>query len=166
MQYVQPGQSSHHQLAQWLPQFSGSLPCQPAGVVRGWTPQGVARPATELLELGGYLQHGLVRQHRYLHRADSGFGLSQWEIALLCNDVSHCLGTNLESDLLHLFIYNMVWLNTCSLTKAYNVVDKADEKNEEVRNDLVMKERTYYSDVTWTNDLLSVDFNQDEITRK
>ena len=35
----------------------------------------------------------------YLHRADSRFVPSQWETALLCNDVSHWLGTNLESAL-------------------------------------------------------------------
>ena len=32
-------------------------------------------------------------------RADSRFALSQWEMALLCNDVSHWLGANLESAL-------------------------------------------------------------------
>ena len=33
-------------------------------------------------------------------RADSRFAPSQWETALLCNDISHWLGTNLESALL------------------------------------------------------------------
>ena len=33
------------------------------------------------------------------YRADSRFAPSQWETALLCNDVSHWLGTNLESAL-------------------------------------------------------------------
>ena len=33
------------------------------------------------------------------HRADSRFALSQWETALPCNDVSHWLGANLDSDL-------------------------------------------------------------------
>ena len=32
----------------------------------------------------------------FLHRADSRFVPSQWETALLCNDVSHWLGANLE----------------------------------------------------------------------
>ena len=32
-------------------------------------------------------------------RADSRFAPSQWETALLCNDVSHWLGANLESTL-------------------------------------------------------------------
>ena len=32
-------------------------------------------------------------------RADSRFALSQWEMTLLCNHVSHWLGTNLESAL-------------------------------------------------------------------
>ena len=31
------------------------------------------------------------------NRAASRFAPSQWETALLCNDVSHLLGTNLES---------------------------------------------------------------------
>ena len=33
------------------------------------------------------------------HRADSRFAPSQWETALLCNDISHWLGTSLESAL-------------------------------------------------------------------
>ena len=33
----------------------------------------------------------------YIHRADSRFAPSQWEMALLCNDVSHWLGADLES---------------------------------------------------------------------
>ena len=36
------------------------------------------------------------------HRADSRLAPSQWETALLCNDVSHWLGTSLESALRHL----------------------------------------------------------------
>ena len=34
-----------------------------------------------------------------VNRADSRFAPSQWETALLCNDVSHWLGANLESAL-------------------------------------------------------------------
>ena len=34
-----------------------------------------------------------------INRADSRLALSQWETALLCNDVSHWLGANLESAL-------------------------------------------------------------------
>ena len=34
------------------------------------------------------------------HRADSRFAPSQWETTLLCNDVSHWLGENLESAML------------------------------------------------------------------
>ena len=36
-------------------------------------------------------------------RADSRFAPSQWETTLLCNDVSHCLGANLEPDLSYYF---------------------------------------------------------------
>ena len=35
------------------------------------------------------------------HRADSSFAPSQWEMVLLCNDVSHWLGASLESALSH-----------------------------------------------------------------
>ena len=42
-------------------------------------------------------------QHQIYNRADSSFASSQWETALLCNDVSHWLGANLESAL-----YNML----------------------------------------------------------
>ena len=34
------------------------------------------------------------------HRADSRFAPSQWETSLLCNDISHWLGENLESALI------------------------------------------------------------------
>ena len=37
---------------------------------------------------------------RTWHRADSRFLSSLWEMALLCNNVSHCLGASLESALL------------------------------------------------------------------
>ena len=37
-------------------------------------------------------------------RADSWFAPSQWETALLCNDVSHWLGPNLESALMLIFV--------------------------------------------------------------
>ena len=37
-------------------------------------------------------------------RADSRFAPSQWETALLCNDVSHWLGANLESALIVWFL--------------------------------------------------------------
>ena len=40
-------------------------------------------------------QFNLIR-----YRADSRFAPSQWERTLLCNDVSHWLGANLESSLL------------------------------------------------------------------
>ena len=36
------------------------------------------------------------------HRADSGLAPSQWETALLCNDISHWLRTSLESALQHI----------------------------------------------------------------
>ena len=35
-----------------------------------------------------------------IFRADSRFALSQWDMALICNDVSHWLGTSLESALI------------------------------------------------------------------
>ena len=40
----------------------------------------------------------------YLYMTDSRFAPSQWETALLCNDVSHRLGTNLESAMLYIII--------------------------------------------------------------
>ena len=42
-------------------------------------------------------------------RAECGFAPSQWEMALLCNNVSHWLGVSLESTLLH---YLYIFLNT------------------------------------------------------
>ena len=36
-----------------------------------------------------------------INRADSRFASSQWETSLPCNDVSHWLGINLESALIH-----------------------------------------------------------------
>ena len=43
---------------------------------------------------------GLLDRHQgTCNRADSRFAPRQWEMALLCNDVSHWLGANLESAL-------------------------------------------------------------------
>ena len=42
-------------------------------------------------------------------RADSRFVSSQWETALICNNVSHWLGTRLESDLYYFQIYFCHW---------------------------------------------------------
>ena len=43
--------------------------------------------------------HSQAQQCKYYVRADSRFVPSRWEVSLLCNDVSHWLGTNLESAL-------------------------------------------------------------------
>ena len=40
-----------------------------------------------------------IRLYTVSTRADSRSGPSQWEMALLCNDIFHWLGTNLESAL-------------------------------------------------------------------
>ena len=47
-------------------------------------------------------QHYFVTMSHWLgaSRADSRFAPSQWETALLCNDVSHWLGASLESALM------------------------------------------------------------------
>ena len=41
--------------------------------------------------------HPHPHTYTHIHRADSRFAPSQWETPLLCNDVSHWLGANLES---------------------------------------------------------------------
>ena len=43
------------------------------------------------------------------YKADSRFAPRQWEMALLCNDISHWLGANLESAL-SLWIHNTDYL--------------------------------------------------------
>ena len=62
------------------------------------------RPAKPLSHL-----HRLVP---YWCRADSRFVPSQWEMALLCNDVSHWLGASLESALwcIHKWPLNAVYI--------------------------------------------------------
>ena len=49
----------------------------------------IVSPGHDMISCGGETGLG----------ADSRFAPSQWETALLCNDVSHWLSTNLESDL-------------------------------------------------------------------
>ena len=44
---------------------------------------------------------------RHAARADSRFAPSQWQTALLCNDVSHWLGTSLESTLWHRYSFRI-----------------------------------------------------------
>ena len=43
------------------------------------------------------------------YRADSRFAPSQWEMALLCNNVSYWLGANLESALHYIFTYHLTY---------------------------------------------------------
>ena len=53
---------------------------------------------------------------QYWLRADSRFVPSQWETALLCNDVSHWLGTNLESALWFKLSFGpLVRMNFCDI---------------------------------------------------
>ena len=42
---------------------------------------------------------GIITKLNIKYRADSRFAPSQWEMVLLCNDVSHWLGASLESTL-------------------------------------------------------------------
>ena len=49
------------------------------------------------------------------YRADSRFAPSQWETALLCNYVSHWLGTSLESALWYYFL--LVWHHVAFINK-------------------------------------------------
>ena len=61
---------------------------------RSMSPHGITRP-----QWVNSLRHGDSYMHEWTRsylRADSRFAPSQWETALLCNDVSHWLGTNLE----------------------------------------------------------------------
>ena len=62
--------------------------------------------ATGLLSWpGAKFWHGLLfhlRLTRICYKADSRFAPSQWETALLCNDVSHWLGANPESALCYI----------------------------------------------------------------
>ena len=46
-----------------------------------------------------------ISRHNLYPGSDSRFAPSQWETALLCNDVSHWLGANLESALLPFMMY-------------------------------------------------------------
>ena len=57
------------------------------------------------LEMGGLLETVEISRNQaiYMFRADSRFVPSQWEMALLCNDVSHWLGASLELALYVLF---------------------------------------------------------------
>ena len=53
----------------------------------------------------------------HCYQADSRFAPSQWETALLCNDVSHWLGANLETALL-LYVLTHLLQFMCSHSKA------------------------------------------------
>ena len=59
---------------------------------------GVFYEPTACNEITGFLtfSYGMV------YMADSSFAPSQWETALLCNDVSHWLGANLKSAVVYI----------------------------------------------------------------
>ena len=46
-----------------------------------------------------FIENDRVESNDYCVRVDSRFAPSQWEMALVCNDVSHWLGANLDSAL-------------------------------------------------------------------
>ena len=46
-----------------------------------------------------YIYIYVSKTRLHIHMADSRFAPSQWETALLCNDISHWLGANLKSAL-------------------------------------------------------------------
>ena len=60
-------------------------------------------------------------------RADSRFAPSQWETALLCNNVSHCLDTNLGSALQH--VGPVVQINITLAEMTRNVSGTKIKKN-------------------------------------
>ena len=57
---------------------------------------------------------------KHVNRADPRFAPSQWEAALLCNDVSHWLGTGLESALCQA----STWVTRCHITYVMNMIFK------------------------------------------
>ena len=90
----------------------GTTPClcqyfTPTGSCRYFTPT-CGYPESENIKLyiHGAKNHdwensgSIASSHDSYYRADSRFAPSQWETALLCNDVSHWLGASLESSLL------------------------------------------------------------------
>ena len=70
-----------------------------------------------------YRFYDWIRLPRYMFRADASFVPSQWETVLLCNDVSHWLGANLESILyaMHkrLLPFQVIYTGRVFLTMLY-----------------------------------------------
>ena len=71
-------------------------PVSPMRVVTGWKPLGKLRSMTGPWKVDRCQNHWMYVHTVYI-RVDSRFATSQWEMALLCNDVSHWLVANLES---------------------------------------------------------------------
>ena len=83
--------SSHHALfAVWIYVIyikTCSFPMIGPVLGKGWIPHDLILPVIP----------GIITPWCFVARADSRFAPSQWETALLCNNVSHWLGTNLVS---------------------------------------------------------------------
>ena len=77
------------------------------------------RPVKLLVLRGEYIGHQSPDSHheepvQSYDRTVSRFAPSQWEMVLLCNDVSHWLGASLESALYHgNFLYDIVLVKSC-----------------------------------------------------
>ena len=69
----------------------------------------------------------------HISRADSRFSPSQWETALLCNDISHWLGANLESAL-HIYAENDVKHVQSNLVVQKNNLSTAPLINQPITN--------------------------------
>ena len=72
--------------------------------------------ACVICSIGLYLVNIILYIYIYIYaRADSRFAPSQWETALLCNDVSHWLGVGLESAMYAEYIPHFLIYFTLSL---------------------------------------------------
>ena len=89
------------------------MPDIPTWCVDVWCHQGALQSSSYLLESA---TQALLLQPTT--RADSSFASSQWETALLCNDVSHWLDANLESAL-HNTMWFIITLSNFSHISAY-----------------------------------------------
>ena len=60
----------------------------------------------KLIKLQSHHESAEICSHIRTHRVESRFASSQWETALLCNDVSYWLGASLESALYIMYMVN------------------------------------------------------------
>ena len=112
----------------------------------------------EIVHIGKITKADLVTHTPWLSSdmgTPQGFAPSQWETVLLCNDVSHWLGANLESALLRKEIWLVYYHRNMPLGKGDNSLTCRETVNSKTDEDALRQHLRLFQFYAHTFQLLS-----------